>query len=90
MTNVLERGVAIAGTEGLPVGGEAQHGAHMIADAHSTVACAPEKALQAAGEGKHVEPVLFSIGAIVMGLLLWYAIMVFTKLQVGLLAITLY
>ena len=90
MANVLERGVAIADRDGFPVGGEAQHGAHMIACSHSTVACAPEKAMQAAGEGKNVGPLLFGVGATVMGLLLGYAIMVLTRLQVGILAIALY
>jgi len=88
MASVQERDVAIADGNGFPVGG--QHGAHMIADSHSIVACAPENALQAAGEGKNVEPLLFGIGGIVMGLLLGYAIMVFTRLQVGILAIALY
>ena len=91
MANVLERGVAIPNENGCPVGRDAQHEAHMLAYSHSTVACAPEKALQAAGEGKNVvELVLFGIGATVMGLLLWYAIMVLTRLQVGILAIALY
>jgi hypothetical protein len=62
----------------------------MIAGSHSTVAYALEKALQAAGEGKNAEPLLFGIGATVMGLLLWYAIMVFTRLQVGILVMTLH
>ena len=88
MANVLERGVAIADRDGFPVG--AQDEAHLIAGSHSTVACAPEKALQAAGESKNVEPLLFGIGGIVIGLLLGYAIMVFTRLQVGILAIALY
>ena len=88
MANVLERGVAIADRDGFPVG--AQHEAHLIACSHSTVACAPEKALQAAGEGKNVGPLLFGVGATVMGLLLGYAIMVLTRLQVGILAIALY
>lgn len=90
MVNVLERGVAIPNENGCPVGRDAQHEAHMLACSHSTVACAPEKALQAAGEGKNVELVLFGIGATVMGLLLWYAILVFTRLQIGILAILLH
>jgi len=88
MADVLERGIAIADGNRFPVG--AQHEAHLIACSHATVASAPEKALQAAGEGKNVEPLLFGIGATVMGLLLWYAIMVFARLQVGILAIALY
>ncbi len=90
MANVLEHGVAIADENGFPVGGEAQREAHLIAGSHSSVACASEKALQAAGEGKNAEPLLFGIGAAVMGPLLWYAIMVFTRLQVGILAIAFY
>jgi len=63
----------------------------MIAYPHSTVAYALEKTLQAAGESKNnVEPLLFGIGATVLGLLLGYAIMVFARLQVGILAIALY
>lgn len=89
MANVLERGGAIADRDGFPVGSEAQHEAHMIARPHSTVAYALEEALQAAGESTNVEPLLFGIGAAVMGLLLWYAIMVLTRLQVGILGIAL-
>jgi len=90
MADVQERDVAIADGGGFPVGSQAQHEAHLIAYPHSTVAYALEKALQAAGEGKHVEPVLFGVGATVLGLLLGYAIMVFARLQVGILAIALY
>jgi len=90
MADVQERDVAIADGGGFPVGSQAQHEAHLIAYPHSTVAYAFEKALQAAGEGKNVEPVLFGIGATVLGLLLGYAIMVLTRLQVGILAIALY
>jgi len=90
MANVQERDVAIADGQGFPVGGEAQHEAHMIAYPHPAVAYALEKALQAAGEGKNVEPLLFGIGATVLGLLLGYVIMVFARLQVGILAIALY
>lgn len=90
MANVQECDVAIADGDGFPVGSEAQHEAHMIAYPHSTVAYALEKALQAAGESTNVEPLLFGIGATMMGLLLGYAIMVFAELQVGILAIALY
>ena len=90
MASVQERDVAIADGDGCPVGSQAQHEAHLIASPHPTVAYALEKALQAAGEGKNVEPLLFGIGATVLGLLLGYAIMVFARLQVGVLAIALY
>jgi hypothetical protein len=90
MANVQERDVAIAERDGCPVGSQAQHEAHLIAGSHPTVADALEKALQAAGEGKNVEPLLFDIGATVLGLLLGYAVMVFARLQVGILAIALY
>lgn len=59
-------------------------------DGHPTVACALEKALQTAGEGKNVELLLFGIEATMMGVLLAYAIMVLTRLHVGILAIALY
>lgn len=90
MANVLERGVEIPSKDGCPVGGEAQHRAPMLAPSLSTVACTPEEALQAAGEGQNMEPLLFGIGATMMGLQLWYAITVFTRLQMGILAIALH
>lgn len=87
MASLARRGVAVGERTVFP--GRRKAKGRMRARPFSTVAGVIERALQAAGENKEAEALLFGLGAVALCVLLGYAIVALSKFQAGIFAIVL-